>query len=331
MNPSPNLDELLCSFVDGELSPHQRTEVERMAVRDPQVGRRLRQLQNCRTLFCSLPQAQAPADLLEQVRQSLERQTLLQERPAFARRSFGAWHLAFRRLVSAAAVVALLGVLGVVVYQIVGPVSPSVTPPRADSEQVPAPVVRPMGAVADAGFSGRLELRTAALVPADASIRRALEDGGLVRSAQVDETAGDRRVYHLVSTREGVNRVIASLSSLWPNFERTVLRVDRLGDAITPVVVESVTPEQAVAIISRDTTEASIRTAEAYALMNSVARNVPGHEVVTAIRDEAGITPGMMAIPMPAQASNDDAMKTTPTVPQGQPEASLTIVLLGTR
>ena len=81
MKPNPNLDELLSSFMDGELSPRQRTEVQRMAAHDPAVARRLRQLQNCRTLFCSLPPAEAPGDMLEQIRQSLERKTLLQEQP----------------------------------------------------------------------------------------------------------------------------------------------------------------------------------------------------------------------------------------------------------
>ncbi len=124
MKPNPNLDELLCSFMDGELSPRQRTEVQRMAAHDAQVARRLQQLQNCRSLFCALPADKAPSDLLEQIKVSLERHSLLQEQPAVRRRSIGAWQLAFRRLVAAAAVIALMGVLGVVIYQIVAPVPP---------------------------------------------------------------------------------------------------------------------------------------------------------------------------------------------------------------
>ncbi len=121
MKPNPNLDELLSSFMDGELSPRQRTEVQRLAAHDPQVARRLQQLQNCRTLYTALPVAKAPGDLLEQVKASLERQTLLQRQPVAGRHSLGAWHLAFRRFVAAAAMIALMGVLGVVVYEIVSP------------------------------------------------------------------------------------------------------------------------------------------------------------------------------------------------------------------
>ena len=46
----------------------------------------------------------------------------LQEPPSVKGRTFGAVQLAFRRLVSVAAVIALVGVLGVVVYQIVSPI-----------------------------------------------------------------------------------------------------------------------------------------------------------------------------------------------------------------
>jgi anti-sigma factor RsiW len=68
MNANPNIDELLCSYLDGELPPRQQTEVQRLVARDPEVGRRLRQLQNCKTLISALPRAQAPAEMLDQSR-----------------------------------------------------------------------------------------------------------------------------------------------------------------------------------------------------------------------------------------------------------------------
>ena len=93
-----------------------------MTAHDPAVARRLRQLQDCRTLFCSLPPAEAPGDMLEQIRQSLEPKTLLQEQPVVTRRTTGVIHLVFRKFVAAAAMIALLAVLGAVVYQVVAPV-----------------------------------------------------------------------------------------------------------------------------------------------------------------------------------------------------------------
>jgi hypothetical protein len=338
MKPNPNLDELLSSFVDGELSDRQKTEVQRMAARDPEVGRRLRQLQNCRALFSSLPPAQSPPDLLEQVRQSLERRLLLQEQPVFGRRAAGSWHLVFRKLVSAAAMIALLGILGVVVYQIVGPASNVATPPTAgpvaDSTSAQPrfgpEVVAPPALAAQRGFSGRLELQTAALVPAEASLRQAIEDNGLTPFVQVD-TSGSRQVYRLVSTREGANRLLASLSGIWSNFSSASLHVERPGDPTVSVVVESVTLEQAVSIVTCNDTEASLRAAESYALMNSLARNIPGQELLVALGEDAGIPSTMMMAPKPQQTANDATSRTTLAPPQGRPDTSLTIVLLGTR
>ncbi len=320
MKPNPNLDELLNSFVDGELSARQKTEVQRMAARDPEVGWRLRQLQNCKTLFSSLPPAQSPPDLLEQVRQSLERRLLLQEQPVFGRRAAGSWHLVFRKLVSAAAMIALLAILGVVVYQIVGPAANMGTPPFG-------PGTGPV-AVAERGFSGRLELQTAALVQAEASLRRAIEDNGLAKFVRID-TDGDRQVYRLVSTREGAHRLLASLSGIWPNFGSAALHVERPGDPTAAVVVESVTPEQAVSIVACDSTEAALRTAENYALMNGLTQNIPGQGLLAALGEDAGIASAMMTAPKPFEAAND--ARTVLAEPQGQPDTSLTIVLLGTR
>jgi hypothetical protein len=328
MKPNPNLDELLSSFVDGELSARQKTEVQHLAARDPEVGRRLRQLQNCRALVNSLPQVQSPPDMLEQIKQSLERRLLLQEEPAFGRRAAGAWHLACRKLVSVAALIALLGVLGVVVYQIVGPVSDVGTPPVA-SGPASRPSVGPALAV-DQGFSGRLELRTAALVQADASIRQAIEDNGLTKFVRIDKS-GDLQVYRLVSTREGAHRLVASLSSIWPNFSSAALHVERPGDPTASVVVEAVTPEQAVSIVACRSTEASLQAAERYALTNGMAQNAPGHELLAAIGNDAGIAASMMTAPKPMEASNDEASRTSLAPPQGRPDTSLTIVLLGTR
>ncbi len=330
MKPNPSLDELLGSFMDGELSPRQRMEVQRMVTHDTQVAQRLRQLQNCRTLFSALPLAEAPGDMLEQIRQSLERQTLLQSEPVLARRSTGRWHLVFRQFVAAAAMIALLAVLGAVVYQILAPVpvAPTVavdTPGPAGIE--PEPLVAPPVVVADAGFSGRLELRTEAPVQVDADVKRAIEDSGLSDFASF-EMVGQTRIYRLVSTREGVNRVVTALGRVWPNLDAATLHVDRPGDAATPVVVKAVTPEQATSIVTRSSTEASVNAAEYYAATNFIRQTAPGSEILARISED---TDGMLAalmIPQPKEASNDSASRVVLAPPQGQANSSLTIVLL---
>ena len=332
MKPNPNLDELLSSFMDGELSPRQRTEVQRMAAHDPGVARRLRQLQNCRTLFCSLPPAEDPGDLLEQIKQSLERKTLLQEQPASPKRAAGVVHLAFRKLVAAAAMIALVAVLGAVVYQIVAPVpgtgslpvaSPSnPSQPAPDDMGRPAPVI----VVADAGFSGRLELQTEAFGSTDAFLTRTIETCGLINLAEAD-LATDRRVYHVVSSREGINRLVASLSGVWQGFDSVSLHVDPLEGTAEPVTIESVTPDQVAAVVAGNSAEASIETAEAYAVMNRIARNMSGGKLPSIDGD-----PGSLwdVVPMPKLTGGEEPIRTTHTPAQGMAQATLTIVLLRT-
>ncbi len=332
MKANPNLDELLCSFMDGELSPRQRTEVQRMAARDQQVGRRLRQLQNCRTLFTALPQVEAPSDMMEQIKLSLERRTLLQEQPVAPRRSAGTLHLVFRKLVAAAAMFALLGVLGVVVYQIAAPVAGPESPPFATDTGRLQPIgpdwtAVPPTVVADAGFSGRLELRTASFASMDAFIRRAIENVALSDSTE-SGAAGDRRRYHIVGTRENINRLVASLSSAWQSAGAATLYVDRPGDAPGPVAVEAVTPDQTVSIIARNSTEASVEAAEAFAVMNDLARQTPGDEILAMIGEDTGSMLAFAGIPKPRMTKPDDPTNTTLASPQGKPNASLTIVLL---
>ena len=84
MKANPNIDELLCSFIDGELPLRQQTEIQRLMAKDPEVARRLRQLQNTRALVGALPRAEAPAEMLDQIKFTLERRSLLDERPAAA-------------------------------------------------------------------------------------------------------------------------------------------------------------------------------------------------------------------------------------------------------
>jgi hypothetical protein len=335
MKPNPNLDELLSSFMDGELSPRQRTEVQRMAAHDPAVARRLRQLQNCRTLFCSLPPAEAPGDMLEQIKHTLERKTLLLEHPVSTRRAAGVVHLVFRKVVAAAAMIALLAVLGGVVYQIVAPVPGTGSLPVA-KEPDPLPPVpgdrggmtRAITMVADAGFSGRLELQTAAFGSTDAFVRREIRSCGLTNLAEAG-TADDQRVYRVTGSREGINRLIASLGGVWQDFDSASLRVEPLDGAAAPVTIDSVTPEQVVAVVARKSTEASIETAATYAVMNRVMHNAPGGDLPV-ISDDSGGLWAMDTVPMPKLTGPDESIETTHTPVQGSAQASLTIVLLRT-
>jgi len=68
MTEEMRIEELLNSYIDGELSVRQRTQIKRMAANDPNIEARLKQLQKCRALVSALPAAQAPACIMEMLK-----------------------------------------------------------------------------------------------------------------------------------------------------------------------------------------------------------------------------------------------------------------------
>lgn len=334
MKVNPHTDELLCGYIDGELSLRQQTEVQRLAARDPEVGKRLRQLQQSRNLIAALPRAEAPSEMLEQIKLTLERRTLLDERPSTSGTRAGSWHLQVRRFLAAAAMIALVGVLGGVVYHIVSPVAPTPQPGfmAVAGDPVPtAPIqIQPtLVAAADSGFSGRLELRTALIGQAESFIKATIENNGLSGYAELQDL-GDRRVFHLTCNAEALNRLVGDLSRSGESLQAVALAVDteRFGE---PVVVEPVTLAQTAKIINQDSTEARIEAAKDIAVKNVFARATPGREIETMIDTSRDVGLPSLDIPMPRLASNDPATKVIPAPPEGEMNASLTIVLLNTR
>lgn len=325
MKANRETDELLCSFIDGELPLRQQTEVQRLVARDPEVAQRLRQLQNCKSLVNVLPRDEAPTHMLEQIRVSLERRTLLEDRPMSSASRAGARHLKIRRFVAAAAMIALLGGLGAVVYQIVAPVAPPAGPvgpvagdPTLDVQIEPV-----------AGFSGRLELRTAAFAQADAFVKTRIAENGLAGSAE-SEMVGGARIYRIESSREGISRLVAGLGTIWQNSDLATLSVDtdRFAD---PVVVEPVTLQQTAKIIGQGTAAAAAAVASEVAVYNRFARQMPGREILSTTDDALDTTVPALEIPRPVFTSADSETRNGSAPPEENVKASLIIVLLNTQ
>jgi hypothetical protein len=208
---NPNIEELLNSYIDGELSERENTEVQRLISHDAKVAQRLRELQTSKMLVSSLPRAEAPARILDEVKASLETEVLSGERawseePSSGR--VGVRHLMFRKFLAAAAMVGLVAILGGVVYKIVVP-EPHIIPP------VPVAVA----------FDGRLELKTDAFSTVNTFIDRAIEDKGLSDYISVENQNG-KRVYSLTCSQEELNLLLADLTGVWESCNSTTLFVD---------------------------------------------------------------------------------------------------------
>ncbi|MHC4070896.1 MAG: anti-sigma factor [Planctomycetota bacterium] len=316
-------DELLNSFIDGELSARQRTEVERLTAHDPRIALRLQQLQKCKTLVASLPRAEAPAGVLEGVKASLAPTALPDEAPTYNERA-GRRHLLGRRLLSAAAMLGLVAVLAGVIYTIVapetvmeGPVLVRDThPPTGIEAMKPGP-----GVVAALPFSGRLELNTDALPEVDTAVNRTIGENGLSDSIGAVRQE-DKRIYYLSCSREGLNLLLADLDDIWSKLDSASLFIDTEIFA-RQVSVDHVTTGQIAEIVHQDSHERRLEVARNFAAVNSMTELLPGKVLASAIEGDSG---GLLTAPKPFITGPEPTTKPASRV-KGKETIRLTIVV----
>ncbi|MHC4495534.1 MAG: anti-sigma factor [Planctomycetota bacterium] len=316
-------DELLNSFIDGELSARQRTEVERLTAHDPRIALRLQQLQKCKTLVASLPRAEAPAGVLEGVKASLAPTALPDEAPTYNERA-GRRHLLGRRLLSAAAMLGLVAVLAGVIYTIVapetvmeGPVLVRDThPPTGIEAMKPGP-----GVVAALPFSGRLELNTDALPEVDTAVNRTIGENGLSDSIGAVRQE-DKRIYYLSCSREGLNLLLADLDDIWSKLDSASLFIDTEIFA-RQVSVDHVTTGQIAEIVHQDSHERRLEVARDFAAVNSMTELLPGKVLASAIEGDSG---GLLTAPKPFITGPEPTTKPASRV-KGKETIRLTIVV----
>jgi anti-sigma factor RsiW len=73
----PEIEELLSSYIDGELSERQCNEVKRLLDHDPQVAEMLSHMQRQKELLNALEVETAPETMLDDIKATLERSMLL--------------------------------------------------------------------------------------------------------------------------------------------------------------------------------------------------------------------------------------------------------------
>jgi len=311
MKENPNMDELLNSFIDGELPARQQTEVQRLIAHDEKVAQRLRQLQKCKMLLSSLPVAEAPPQILENVKTSLARRTLLVEQPTAFDEHIGARHLLGRKLFAAAAMLGLVGILTAVVYTIVAPTVPQGPVAVEPREQLPiVEAVEPSPTiVAAAPFSGRLELQTNYLPAVVAFINRAIEENIPSDEWIASDRSDVREPHALICSSESFNLLLAELGNIWDKLDSATLVVDTevFGQQ---VVVDAVTAEQIAGIVNQDDSQRRIEVAKDFAVLNNIAEYLPGTRVLTAIDDT---TVGLITPPKPVLTSNQETIKKSAT------------------
>jgi hypothetical protein len=347
MNPSeiPNhqedglrhIDELLNSFLDGELDQRHQTEVQRLINHDKKIAERLLTLQKCKRLVSSLPYTEAPDGMLENIKASLEEKKLPvsvvspvslsahQERQ-------GARHLLVRRLTAAAAMFGLVAVLAAVIYSIVAP-EVTIVKPVAVEQQKPAEIQpREVATIekpaettlSGVEFSGRLELKTSSPSEVAAFINKAIEYNisSDERTAAVPGKLGESHV--LICSRQNLRSILADLGTIWDKFDSATLFIET-DRPEGQIVVDAVAPEQIIEIAKQDDSQTQIKTAKFFAAMNNIAERSPGKEVMIAIDNSA---PRLLTIPKPVLTSSEKPITKPPAQTEDSRKVHLTITVV---
>lgn len=337
MNPDPNnVDELLNSYLDDELTPRQQTEVQRLLAHDNKIAEKLEELEKCKMLVSSLPFEQAPAEMAEDVKLALERRTLLGTEPEDYNERKGARHLLFRKITAAAAMIGLIAALGVVIYNIVAPVKPSGKPVALEDSIVPAVKIAqpepkpafvtvakktfPAKVAAGTEFNGKLELIAADVETIATMVNKIVAEHGLLDTAY----PADRMVSSLSCSREEFNLVLADLRFVWSklDFARFVIKSDKAG---SDIVVEDAGVEQIAEIINQTDVERRNKAAKYFAILNNInnmAAIMPRGDMLSNIDTDI---PSSLAIPKPVLTSGEQVESGKP-VDDGQ--FNLTIVVI---
>ena len=342
------VEEALNEFIDGELTPRQKTEVHRLVAHDQRIAQRLNELQNCRMLVSSLPYVEAPPDMLENIKASLEKRSLLDADSAHFRHRNGAKHLLARRLASAAAMAVLVVALAVVVYNIVGPaqmspkkvvfeapsqsaLKPEIKSPAqpvmvADEKQLRSPASADMSAVAEAKaeFNLRLELKTDNPSAVDAFISRAIEDNGIAE-CEVAKNNTVETTHIITCSRDTLKLLMADLESIWEKLDSAVLLVQ--ADHLDKVAIAAVNARQVAEVVSQETFEKSVAAARNFAALNNMTGSMPGREVLTAVADNQ--KPDLTAVPKPVLTSGERPARKKIVQSRTEQQTSLTIVVKG--
>jgi len=328
-----DIDELLSTYLDGQLGQRQQTEVKRLLKHDEQIADRLRYLQKCRALLQSLPKAQAPTQIVEQIKRRLESQAINETSGGeYYDKTEGAKHLFVRKFASVAAIVALALMLGGVVYTIVSPAPDSKaivsdnwakTQPDSiskDSEQDDVTAVKADDTVESAAkqaelktFSGTLELVTAKFKGVDAYVKKSLVDNGIIL-IELPVSAEQKGLYRVRCSRAGLSMFLADLAAIWDKLDSATLRIgtDQAGGV---VVVNNVTAQQIDRIAAEQDFAMSLELARNFGALNAISDHFPADGFLAASKQPAI---GSLPIPKPVLTSSENNKTAEKKVEQGE-------------
>lgn len=320
MNAKRDREELLGSFVDGELTHRQAEEIRHLAEQDPAVRQRINELENLQGLLRALPRLEAPPGLNDQLKALLMRNARLGNKNAAPVSSPGPRHVLLRRVRAVAAIVGIVIALAALIHLTWDSSEPGL--PSAGRLEVPS--TAPAGQARSGAMVARLELDVASFSTVDVVMNRAIEHNGL--SPYTDKTVeGKAKVYRIRSSRQAVTAFLEDFSPAWSQFERASLRLVT-EDFGNPLVLEMLSAVQMLEIFQRESAGQSVDLARRLAVQNSMERLRVADRLEKLTHEHLDLVAARVPNPMLTSRESATSPPTDPSSAGGE-VTELTIIL----
>ena len=282
MKDMEQIEEMLNCYIDGELDERKSNEVKRLIDNDSQIHSLYDSLKRYKNLMDTVCQVPAPEGLCDNITAHLEREVLLADTQIYSLKA-GRRHLMARRLMTAAAVIALAAVLFVVIFDIFVPKSSRqqllsnalrkktikqvlYEKPFADTKQQEDMKIVPQNSY-DVPLVVILALKTNNPIEVDWLVAKALTTTDLFnQTAAIDRRTGVVR-YVINCNNQSLISLIQELSFIWPQCTDTKIDIgtEQAGKYIT---INNISARQVMEICKAENFGQRLRMANDLAIIN---------------------------------------------------------------
>lgn len=334
-----DIDELITGFIDGELSQRQLTEVKRLIQHDEMFAEEYVRIKQQKELLGALPSAHAPEDMFDDIKHFLERKHSAEQPGGITAEAAGARHLFLRRMITAAAMFILVGILGVVIFNIVMPMSITEkamvrkVSPEPDTVAIDLHREQPVQVIQRRPrtmlpLSASLEIRTYDTFSVNNVVEKAIYNNNLL-----DNTIPRRRTgtssYEITCPAEQLIGFLGELEVLWTRSGSRDMTVYG-RDIESQVVLKDVRLADVQSVLAHDETADYLQFAKDIALLNEVKAQLPAEGLLTTFAfEEEGFGERLSVVkPILTSGKNDSSTVGTNGSEDGG-DITLTIVVSG--
>jgi L-fucose mutarotase/ribose pyranase (RbsD/FucU family) len=337
MKDMEQMEEILNSYIDGELDERKSNEIKRLIDNDSQIHSLYDSMKRYKKLMDTVSQQPAPEGLCDNITSHLEREVLLADTDISSHKA-GKRHLMIRRLMTAAAVIVLAAILSIVIFDIFVPKSSRqqllsnalrkktikqvmYEKPFAETKQEEDKKIVPEK-IYDVSLVAILTLKTNNPIEVDWFVAKALTTTDLFsRTAAIDRQPGSVR-YVINCDKESVASLMQELSFVWSQCTDAKMDIgtEQTGKYIT---VNNISAAQVVEICKAENFGQRLRMANDLAIINKITTPA----IADRLYADADIDYDLLVTQKPALTSTEK------TKIAGQPSdniknATLTIIVI---